>query len=38
MAAAGTIIVCAVALIASAHVPAPDEEIAEEPARAAGGR
>ena len=38
MAVAGTTIVCAVALIASAPVPAPDEEIAEEPARAAGGR
>ena len=38
MAAAGTMIVCAVALIAGAHVPAPDEEIVEEPARAAGGR
>ena len=38
MAVAGTIIVCAVSLIASAHVPAPDEEVAAEPARAAGGR
>ena len=38
MAVAGAIIVCAVSLIASAHVPAPDEEVAAEPARAAGGR
>jgi drug/metabolite transporter (DMT)-like permease len=38
MAVAGTTIVCAVALIAGAHTPAPDEEVATEPARAAGGR
>ena len=33
----GRVIVVAVALIASA-VPTPDDEIVEEPARAAGGR